>query len=278
MTSSEPSRHRPEGAGIGTALRAARQARGLTLADLQARTKISARFLAALENEAFDDLPPFPYARGFLRAVARELELDSAALVDRLAGTMRPPRASGLVQAVRSPITPAQPRSRLRRIVTSVGIALAVVLVASVVYLGQQLREFSRPQATPETPATPAASQRAGPDTAPPTDTPPAAPPAPAAAPLSPAGADVGATEGQGVVVEIQALGRSWILVRSAQGPLFEGFVTAGQIRRWQSDGPVTLRVGNAAAVVLTVNGRPLGPLGRPGEVVSRTFGREPLP
>jgi hypothetical protein len=37
----------------------------------------------------------------------------------------------------------------------------------------------------------------------------------------------------------------------------------------------MTVRVGNAGVVILTVNGRSVGPLGGRGEVVSRTFRKD---
>lgn len=52
----------------------------------------------------------------------------------------------------------------------------------------------------------------------------------------------------------------------------------AGESRRWRSSSAVTIRVGNAGAVVVTVNGKNVGPLGAPGEVVSRTFGKDNTP
>ena len=54
--------------------------------------------------------------------------------------------------------------------------------------------------------------------------------------------------------------------------------MTPGETRRWQSTGPMTIRIGNAAAVVVTVNGRAVGTLGRRGQVVSRTFTKDVIP
>ena len=76
--------------------------------------------------------------------------------------------------------------------------------------------------------------------------------------------------------MEVSASGRSWLQVVADQGPpLFEGFIMAGESRRWQGRGTMTIRVGNAGAVAFTVNGKNVGPLGAPGEVVSRTFGKD---
>jgi len=62
-------------------LQRARQARGLTLEEVERDTRISRRYLAALENENFGLLPAPVYARGFLRTYARYLGLEPANLL-----------------------------------------------------------------------------------------------------------------------------------------------------------------------------------------------------
>jgi transcriptional regulator with XRE-family HTH domain len=62
-------------------LQRARQARGLTLEEVERDTRISRRYLQALENEDFGLLPAPVYARGFLRTYARYLGLEPATLL-----------------------------------------------------------------------------------------------------------------------------------------------------------------------------------------------------
>src|SRR5712671_6425587 len=66
---------------IGTGLRQAREARGITLAQLVISTKISPQNLRAIERNAFDLLPGGLFTRGFLRAYAREVGLDPEEIV-----------------------------------------------------------------------------------------------------------------------------------------------------------------------------------------------------
>ena len=49
-------------------LRSARIQRGLSIEQVAQDTRISARFLEALEDEAFQELPAPVYVRGFLRS------------------------------------------------------------------------------------------------------------------------------------------------------------------------------------------------------------------
>lgn len=88
----------------GAVLRQAREARGLTIDDLSARTKIRRPILTALEGHNPAQLPAPVFTRGFVKAVARELGLDPdrtaaeylAALtpsVEEVVETVRPPDA-----------------------------------------------------------------------------------------------------------------------------------------------------------------------------------------
>jgi hypothetical protein len=60
----------------GAALRARREAAGITLAELSRRTRIRGAMIESVEAEAYDQLPPRVYLRGFVLALARELKLD----------------------------------------------------------------------------------------------------------------------------------------------------------------------------------------------------------
>ena len=68
---------------IGHILREARENKGLTLEDVQANTRINARYLAALESGQYNALPTPVHVRGFLRNYARYLGLDPQPLLDR---------------------------------------------------------------------------------------------------------------------------------------------------------------------------------------------------
>ena len=66
---------------LGETLQRARLARGVTLQEAERTTRISHRYLEALENENFGLLPAPVYARGFLRTYARYLGLEPGDLL-----------------------------------------------------------------------------------------------------------------------------------------------------------------------------------------------------
>lgn len=67
---------------IGSSLRDARVRKGLELTELEAETKIRAKYLRALEEERFELLPGDTYVKGFLRIYAERLGLDGQLYVD----------------------------------------------------------------------------------------------------------------------------------------------------------------------------------------------------
>ncbi len=65
---------------VGERLRAAREAQGLSLAEIAARTRIPQRHLEAIETSNFAGLPSATYAVGFVRGYARAVGADEVEL------------------------------------------------------------------------------------------------------------------------------------------------------------------------------------------------------
>lgn len=66
---------------FGESLKREREMRGVTLEEVSGATRIATRFLKAIENEEWDQLPGGVFNRGFVRAVARYLGLDEENIV-----------------------------------------------------------------------------------------------------------------------------------------------------------------------------------------------------
>jgi cytoskeletal protein RodZ len=74
---------------VGARLNQARMTANLALQDIADRTKISLRFLAAIENDDFSALPGRVYIFGFARAFARAVGLDEDSLIAALREKMQ---------------------------------------------------------------------------------------------------------------------------------------------------------------------------------------------
>ena len=96
---------------IGETLREARMRQRLDIADVEASTKIRAKYLRALENEEFSMLPGPTFVKTFLRTYSESLGLDPHMLVEEYRATYE---AGEEPEAVRPLARPGSPRERRR--------------------------------------------------------------------------------------------------------------------------------------------------------------------
>src|SRR3712207_613634 len=116
---------------IGATLREERMRSRIDITEIEAQTKIRAKYLRALENEEWDLLPGPTYVKTFLRTYADALGLDGRMLVEEY--KLRHERLSDVDL---QPISPRSRRDRERkqRRLPRLGL-VAVVLVALVAAL-----------------------------------------------------------------------------------------------------------------------------------------------
>lgn len=132
----------PGVAASGMALRQAREARGLGVAEIAGTLKLTSRQIEAIESESFDMLPGIAFARGFVRNYARYLGLDPAPLLERME---QPERIEDLRLAPESNAEGAVPTTPAGYRPTSALPALAVVGVIVVLgVLGATFGWFGR--------------------------------------------------------------------------------------------------------------------------------------
>ena len=286
---------------LGEWLRQRREELDISLEQAEADTRIRLRYLEALESEAYDALPDPAVGRGFLRNYAAYLELDPQEATDRFAEKVAPPEPESLGVEGPTPFTtgPFRPvnlhEMPSRRSRWGWLIALAVILVAAIVALvwwgyphiseWVARQDWGRPAATAtptmqatktslatatRTPAVTAAVTRAttatpaeGTSTPRATQTPPRTP-SPTPSPSPPVYT--------GIFLELMFTDTSWIQVTVDGVRQFQGELETDTYRSWYGEERIELRIGNAGAVQVTVNGQFLGMLGEPGEVIDRVF------
>ena len=118
---------------IGTTLRDARVRQNISLQQAEDDTKIRIKYIQALENEDFKQLPGDTYAKGFLRTYAGYLGLDFQILLDEFnerfgdgeyrEHVIQPPRTA----------KPKEPHKRKNYVFVAI---LAVAIIAVLAYLG----------------------------------------------------------------------------------------------------------------------------------------------
>ena len=130
---------------LGSSLRLAREAQGLTLADAEKATRVRARYLRALEDGQLDQLPGGSYPRVFLRDYASFLGLDPTLLLERLPE----PEPEISPQPVGSPLRPLPWRG-------AVATALVLGCAAAASFWALSSRGHAGPASAQAAPAAPA--------------------------------------------------------------------------------------------------------------------------
>ena len=121
---------------FGEHLKREREMRGVSLEEVSAATRIGTRFLEALENEQWDQLPGGVFNRGFIRSVARYLGLDEDSLVAEYALETRGRAEPGVVAD-----PPEEPDRNWARVFVVVALVLLLVAGgwAAVHFLGPKI-------------------------------------------------------------------------------------------------------------------------------------------
>jgi cytoskeleton protein RodZ len=116
---------------IGAALREARMRARIDISEIEAQTKIRAKYLRALENEEWDLLPGPTFVKSFLRTYAQALDLDDKALVEEYRQSYERPNETELQPIVSTARRPPNQRGGGRGVpAPSRGYTIAIAVVS----------------------------------------------------------------------------------------------------------------------------------------------------
>ncbi len=277
---------------IGKTLREAREAKGLTLAQVSDTTRISKAYLQAVEEDAYQKIPGEVFVKGVLRGYGNFLGLDGAKLVEQykiLAQGMRPEEAASfkIREATNVKITPTfkpnedTPQSSKNSLLTGL-VVLVVLLLAVCAYYFMIVAKPAGSVTAPATSAAPAAAAQTAPaPQVPAAKTADPAKPAAATAPVNPGQPAVPGTAQPNpaaanpapgtVAVNVECKGICWLQVFDGDKKIFEGTLGKGQTNTFTSKDKLRIVYGNIKDVAITVNGQAEVPL-KTNEVVTRTY------
>jgi len=274
---------------LGGFFQHARERQDLTLEQVASQTRIQQRHLQALEEEDYASLPAKVFTKGFVRSYARTLGLDEdeALQLFLTSSSSFYEHTQQEQQHVQIKLEEAH-RSRFN---WNLVLILFVVIAGLLFYLLPEQQENPPPIAESEAPLPIESLQEPKPSPAEPPDsvspaapadavTPPSPPPViaplssePAPKPMPPRlpASNVSEDElvpGGSLVLEIEATQLTWVVVRSDDQPPHEALLQPGQRITWKAKKQFLLTLGNAAGVVVRLNGETQGPCGKPGQVV----------
>lgn len=262
---------------FGARLKREREQRKVTLDDISIATKIAPRFLSALEEEHFDQLPGGIFNKGFVRAYARHLGLDeNQAIADFVAASAPAvpevaPQEAPVLAAMAVRVPASRSKRRDNDGIPWGGVAAALLVMAFAFALwGFHSREKSSPRAAVPPPQQTAQAQ-----------------PAPVAAASgssqsSQSGSSVGATETAPPVVSAASAGTfvvlinaredSWVSITADGKQILQDTLAASTDKSIEARNQVVIKTGNMGALEVSFNGKKLAPLGRKNQVKTLTF------
>jgi cytoskeleton protein RodZ len=275
-------------ASFGPRLKKEREQRGVGLEEIAQTTRIGTRFLRALEEEQFDQLPGGIFNKGFIRAYARHLGMDEEqAIADYLAATGAVPaekKPAGGTQPAATQVWPDAESDRGASLPWGwLAIALLILALgfAAWSFYSREKQRTARPVPSAAYPAeTPASSTAARTLST-----------AAQAATVLPARADrvisanppeVKAPLSAGILtLQVRINEDSWLSITADGNEIARGMFTAPTQRTVRADKEIVVRAGNVGALDFDFNGKKLPSQGDYEEVKTLTFhanGLQPSP
>ncbi|HEX6159338.1 MAG TPA: RodZ domain-containing protein [Thermoanaerobaculia bacterium] len=266
----QPAEQRSDLASFGEELKREREIRGISLKEIADATKISKRFLEAIERNDHKTLPAPVFTRGFVREYARYLGLSVEDMVNRYNYAaaaderIEKPHPHPMGGAPPRDISPKPqpkrgiPHARVdRNILILVLIALAFGGVAYWAVSEKKLSGFASSTDIDTTP--------------PPVTTAPIVPPVTQTARPAP--------DDSTLRLVVEVLDSSWVTLEADGKTVLNAELNRGDRRSFEAKEAFRFRtIGNAAGLKLTFNETEVPALGGDGEVVkNRIFDREAL-
>ena len=234
---------------VGNIRRVKREAQGIPVEQIAERLCITPSYLRAIEADDVQSLPGAFFYKSFALQYAAILEIDAESLRGEIDSVCTPKVAEpGIPETAPHIELTMQIASRtsFSRGRLGVGAALFVAMCASAGFA------VWRNQAQAQTPTAPPAQNLVIP-----------AEPAPVEA-SEPAAAVL---PDQAAVLNLAAREVTWLSISSQGKEVFEGVLWPRQSKTLTGLDMALVKVGNAGGLDISWNGKPIGPIGEPGEV-----------
>lgn len=230
---------------FGERLKRERELREVSMEELTKATRISARFVEALENEDWAKLPGGVFGHGFVRTIARYLGLNEEALLGEYDSA----------RAEHSPAPPPKPEERIPsppKWLPAAAVFVLLLLLAGLFFTARYAwHRYAAHRAAKKAAAASLAAQlqpqsgSASPGTA---EQSPSA--APSTAPLD---------------LSVSTFAATHVRIVADNKVLLDAELPAWQKRHFSAHQQFEVTAGNSTAVLLELNGKAMPPLGAPG-------------
>lgn len=243
---------------VGARLRAAREAKQISLREIANTTKISVSALEALEENDINQLPGGIFTRAFVRSYAAEVGLDPE---DTMRDFVAQAPEAGIDEEETYDHHAHEPdlfqsQQRMAGTVLKL-IAIGLPVAGLLLYLGTRIvtTGSDSPEAPPATTTTAPAS------------------PAPVERPVRTEPPVTAQSMAQGpLTIVLRPLADCWVSLRVDGESVFERVMRSGERESYEAEDEIILNVGDAGAFAFAINQQTGRSLGASGEVVTATI------
>lgn len=250
---------------VGIKLRETREAKNLTLKDVEQATNIRRKYLEALETGEYDILPGTVYAKGFIRNYSEYLGLNPEEI---LSAYKQETCTEPQVEDKTEPVVVVEPEKKVAKVVEGsfkekihkekqksyTAYILAIIVIILGVYFGLDAfspKEDKTVAVQNATLVQEKKNESAGDNS------------------LKSTGV---VTKPQGIALEVQAIRRCWVFVVADGKKIYEGVLEKDAKTSWQAKEKLTVKLGDATALKLELNKKSITIKARDGEVIEREF------
>ncbi len=231
---------------VGSYLAEARKAAGYSVEDIAELTRIRPTVIRDLESENFTSSGGAAYARGHIRTIAKLISADCeqiTLLFEESTGVSNRPMIELLEENNATSVKRIVGIKSSAKALVAAAVGIAIIVPAGIA-IAKSVSHKSSSQSTA------LASSQANPIK-----------PATSTAPASAA------------VVVSAVSGSTWLAVSDVTGAtIFTGMIKNGQSRTFSHSSAISMNIGNAGAVAITVDGKDQGVIGAKGEVKTLQF------
>ena len=256
----------------GARLKKIRQERGLSLEDIQKKTKIHSNVLRAIEGDSITDLSPI-YLKGFIKIYCNSLGVDPKEYLGETSQPSKPVLNAAVGRDIgerfeRKPLLPKDFSVKLGAMRPSAGLkklivftVIAVIFIFLTVKLVKVVSIWHKNTLTKSKVFVPVAAKKKNARELLPKEV-----INKSSVKNIPKQAKAQKDAAQGFMLAISARDKSWISAKVDGKVVFHGVLARGRTETWQAKEKIELSLGDAGAVELQVNDQRFTKLGRRGQ------------
>ncbi|MFW6237942.1 MAG: helix-turn-helix domain-containing protein [Halanaerobiales bacterium] len=255
---------------IGDKLLEARKNQGKTLRQIEEETKIRKKYLAALEENAFNRIPGEVYVKAFIKGYAKQVGLDGNKLVKEYSNAKRKKEKEKKEKERQRQKELEKKKKKIKITVVSV-VLLFLFILGLLLYnnffrntdinssdTGPENNYNSRTEVTVENSRDEEINNTSGAGNENTTDS------------ESVATNEQKNQENEEMNIQITATRKSWLQVVIDNEEVFSGFINREEELNYSGKEKIRLKIGNGEAVQVKINGKVKGPWGKSGEVIKK--------